>query len=372
MNKKKKITTYTIIIAVLTIGLILWLSIMGFPLNLSTLLKDKTTVGAKSHTGVRTTKVQVIYTNETIDVSGHIEPYETEDLAFKIGGEIVYLPFSEGTRIKKGTLVARLDDTEQRYQLAQIDYNIEQTKLSGESRKLELLKLQRQIYLKELAETKLYAGISGIIACVDKSINDTVKAGERVLRIINTNKMRSTVEVDELDAPKLKVGQKVIFHFDALPNIEAIGRVASIPIESTITSEGIAVVDAQLTLDNPPRGVMPNYSFNAEIVIKAKKKLLLLDKRALINRNGKKFVIIMRKPRGEEIGKEAPPVGKSPLKEVVTKEYDGERVQILSGLKGGEEIIIPTPELLKKNSKSVNPLSIFGIKTPRFRRRPRP
>ncbi len=378
MKKKRKITIYVLIGFIIVIGSTLYYFI-GINSSRSTFGKNNYLTASGQGSGLKTIKPEVVYTNETIDVSGHIQPYEYENLAFNISGKIIYLPFSQGTRVNKGTLLAKLDDTKEKYQLAEIDYEIEQTKLSGESRKLELLKLQREIYTKELADTRLYAGINGIIASVDKNLNDTVKAGERVLRIINTKKMKSIVEVDELDAPKLKIGQKVIFHFDALPSIEATGRVSEIPVESTVTSEGIAVVDTELTLDNPPKEIMPNYSFNAEIIVKEKKKLLLLDKKAIIERNGKEFVILKKpslKPPSAEEGQR--PVSslrslprRLPFKEIVTKNYDSKRVHVLSGLKGNEEIIVPTEEILKKTVKSVNPLSIFGIRTPRFRKRPR-
>ncbi len=376
MSRKGKIAIY-IFIGIAITGGILYFILSGYTINFSPNreTESKATRAGRNQdtsaktpirnllgnpTELKTVTPEVIYKNETIDVSGHIEPYQYENLSFKTAGEITYLPPREGIRVKKGTFIASIDDTEALYKLSQINYEIEQAKISGEMRKLELLKLQRKIYEKNLRDTKLYAGINGTIATIDKDLHELARVGETVVRIINTRKMKSTVEVDEIDAPKLKIGEKVLFHFDAFPDLKVEGRVSKIPVEGFITNEGIAVIKTELTIDSPPQEIVPYYSFNAEIIVKEREKIILLNKDAIMERNGKTLVLLKQNITNSENRK-------PPFKQVVIKEYDDTRVRIISGLKENEEVVLIPREVLQNASsknKSVNPLSIFGIRTP--------
>ncbi len=314
----------------------------------------------------KTYTVESVSQIEVIEVSGNIEPVRTEDLKFFTSGRIVSLFIEEGEYAAKGTLVAQLDDIKEVYDLESLEYNIEQEKLSGNRRKLKLLEIEREMKLGALEDRKLYSSISGIVSLIDVSRGEYVQAGELVARIIDISSMKAEVEIDEIDVPLIASGQKVRFFFDALPDLEITGRVSSLPLEGRVTNQGIAVLDVELMIDSPPREILPSYSFSAEIVVSEEKTVLVLNEKAIIERNDRTFVLL---PPEDE--------GKPTPKPVKTEKFGDGRVKIVSGLSEGDTVLSVQQmmEADQKRTGSRNPLEVFGI-SPRMpgggRRPPHP
>jgi hypothetical protein len=141
------------------------------------------------------------------------------------------------------------------------------------------------------------------------------------------------VEVDELDVPLIQVGQKVIFSFDALPDLEVKGRIYSLPYEGRVTDEGIAVLDAELIIDDPVPEIVPGYSFNAQILVSDEETALVLDEAAVIERNGETMVLIPSQDGGEPVP--------MPVK---TTPFDDGRVKVLSGLSEEDTVLAFTEQ----------------------------
>jgi len=111
--------------------------------------------------------VESITQSEVIEGSGNIEPVETEDIGFATSGEVIAIHVEEGDWVEEGTLIAELDNSQQVYALASLDYSIAKAKVSGSRGELELLQLERESKVKELEERKLYTTISGIVSKID-------------------------------------------------------------------------------------------------------------------------------------------------------------------------------------------------------------
>jgi HlyD family secretion protein len=149
-----------------------------------------------------------------------------------------------------------------------------------------------------------------------------------VARVIDVSSLIAEVEVDELDVPRIQVGQQATFYFDALPGIEVEGRIFSLPYEGRITTEGIAVLDAELIIDDPTPEIIPGYSFNAQIMVSDEETALVLDENALIERNGETMVLVPSRDGGEPLP--------MPVK---TTPFDDGRVKVLSGLSEGDTVL---------------------------------
>jgi RND family efflux transporter MFP subunit len=278
-----------------------------------------------------TSTVTSILQRNTVQVTGTIEPAQEEDLGFLSSGEVAAVYVREGDHVEAGELIAELDDSEQVYDLAQLDQDIERARISGSPGELKLLLLQRDVKEASLRKRKLYTPISGTISEVDITVGELTKSENEinaVVRVIDLSSMKAEVEIDELDVPMVEVGQKVKFRFDALPELEVEGRVSSLPLEARLTEEGIAVLDAELIIDHPPVEILSGYSFSAEIVIGEDEKILLLDDYAVFERDGKTVVLVV------------PGDGGTPRQQAVTAEaYSEGKVRIVSGLAEGDTVI---------------------------------
>jgi RND family efflux transporter MFP subunit len=309
-------------------------------------------------------RVQAVTRSSAIDVTGHLEPVESEDIGFAASGKVAKVYVKEGDRVRARDLIAELDDSQQRYDLASLDFQIEKAKISGSKSELQLLELERQMKQAALEENKVWTTISGVVSTVDVREGEYVKSGETIspiARVIDLSALKATVEVDELDVPSVKVGQKVLFHVDALPELQVSGRVSSLPLEGRVTSEGIAVLDAEVQIDHPPRILLPGYSFSAQILAGEDEHLLVLDEKALQKSDSRTYVLLLPAAHG------APPE----RREVKTAEYETGKVRVLEGLAEGEKVLAAGSAGANAAAarQSANPLSIFGFRGPGSSRR---
>jgi multidrug efflux pump subunit AcrA (membrane-fusion protein) len=279
------------------------------------------------------TTVETRTVNETVQVTGNIEPVQTQTLQFFVPGQLSYLGVEQGQKVSKGTLVAALSDTEAQYQLKSIENNIENARLTGSTSQLALLQLQRQAQLETIAQMRIVSTLNGVVGTLtsELAVGDYLEAGQSFGALIDVSSLQAVVEVDELDVPKVAVGQPVDFHFDALPNLKVAGTVTSIPPQGTVNSQGIAVVDMTLTIPNPPPGLVPSFSFNADIVYRQNEQILVISSDAVITQNGKTYALV-------EVPGEQPR-----LTPIAVVPYQAGLDQVLSGLSAGEKVLVLKP-----------------------------
>jgi len=302
--------------------------------------------------------VQKVEQTELVSVDGNLKPVEARDLAFPTGGTLVELAVAEGDRVAKGQLIARLEDSGARYDVAVVEQSIEEQRLAGAARRIALLELEREVKRTALRNTRLEAPFAGFVSAADVEVGQTVAASTTIARVIDRTTLIAEVEVDELDAPRVRPGQEVRFHLEALPTLDLRGIVASVPVEGRVTSDGVAVVDATVRLENPPREVLPGYSFSAEIVVSAKREVLVADKKALLERDGR-FVAF-----------KASGPGRPPERvQVEAKDLGDGRYEIVKGLAEGDSLVAPPTASSANGSGAAtntpaNPLGLFGIPQP--------
>ena len=101
-----------------------------------------------------------------------------------------------------------------------------------------------------------------------KKVGDSAWRGERILEIPDLSAMKGEGEVDESDAGKIRVGQKVRFRLEAHPDVEFVGKISS--IWSTVQRQSfrslVKVVKLVVELDaTDPRKMRPGMRFRGVI-----------------------------------------------------------------------------------------------------------
>ena len=112
-----------------------------------------------------------------------------------------------------------------------------------------------------------------------KKVGDSAWRGERVLEIPDLRAMKGEGEVDESDAGKVAVGQKVRFRLEAHPDIEFTGKIAS--ILSTVQKQSwrspVKVVKLVVALEaTDPRKMRPGMRFRGVVETGRIKNALLV------------------------------------------------------------------------------------------------
>lgn len=216
-----------------------------------------------------------------IEIAGTISAAQEQKLQAAGDGTVTGVYVSAGDTVKKGDILIRIDDTTQQYELEQQDYQIEQKRISGAQRDVEMLLKQRKVLEQKLEDRIIKANFDGIVAYLNVAEGDYLVAKDEVGTMIDRTYLKALVEVAETDSSKIKPGQKVMFSFPAYEDHKIEGYLVSSYAIATVTSRGASVVKAEVRIDNPPEQILPNYSFIGEIEISPPETILLVERQAI-------------------------------------------------------------------------------------------
>ena len=266
----------------------------------------------------------------TIDLSGFVEPYDIQNVILRSTGTVTDVFVTEGDSVKEGDALIAIDNTNQLYEVASLEAEIEKAKLSGSIRDLELLQLRLKSATNKLDYTQAYANFDGVIASVKVSEGDYFDAGSSAMTLIDRSKLKATVEIDEIDMQHIKIGQTADLFFDSYTGGSLIGEVTYIPMIGKYTNQGIGVMEVEITIDNPPASIAPGYTFEGTIVSDGETVLTLLPQNALTVSKGGVTTVTKKLTDGKT------------KSVVVTVKYLGEGIsQLLTGeLKVGDTLIV--------------------------------
>lgn len=147
-----------------------------------------------------------------------------------------------------------------------------------------------------------------------------------------------SVAVSEVDADKVKAGQKATVTFDAIPGKSFVGKVLGVNTNGEVIS-GVTTYPAIIQLESPNESILPNMSATANIITKIIKNAVLVPSEAVQTTNGQSFVKVLKN-------------GKVVTAPVEIGESSDTQTQILSGVSEGETVVI--------NNSSSNTASPFS------------
>lgn len=178
-----------------------------------------------------------------------------------------------------------------------------------------------------LPNAVITAPTNGEVSWIDLEQGERVMAGVPVITLVNTSMIQMKGIVDEMDIPYVKLGGRAIITLDALPDKQVEGRVTYISPIGTIQS-GVVFYETTLKLEKQDREFRDAMSATANVIVEERKDVLLLPVGAVSREGGGYYVI---KVLGEEQSEQV---------EIKVGLNNGRFVEILSGLKEGDEVLI--------------------------------
>ncbi|MFL6197325.1 MAG: efflux RND transporter periplasmic adaptor subunit [Thermoanaerobaculia bacterium] len=160
-----------------------------------------------------------------------------------------------------------------------------------------------------------------------KKIGDSCWRGQSVLEIPDLRRLEAEGEIDEADAGRVAVGQRVTVRLDAHPDDVFTGRVRSIggAVQSKSDNNPLKVVRVDLDLDkSDPQRMRPGMRFLGTVEIE-RQRTLLAPAEAVFNRPDGPVVYVRRGWRHEEV---RPVLGRR----------NDRWVEIRSGLTAGDKV----------------------------------
>ncbi len=164
---------------------------------------------------------------------GILKPDEVVELAFETSGKIVGINFTEGTRVKKGDLLAKINDRPLQAQLEKLvaqkklieEKEVRQRSLltkdaiSQESYDQIVTELQTNqadinLVLARIAETELRAPFDGIIGLRYVSEGSYTNPSTKIARLVKIKPIKLEFSVPERYTNQVKIGYPVSFSVD--------------------------------------------------------------------------------------------------------------------------------------------------------------
>ncbi|MEN6566053.1 MAG: efflux RND transporter periplasmic adaptor subunit [Veillonellales bacterium] len=326
--------------------------------------KGSTPVTAQNTTTVIRSDIQ-----STVSATGTISAVNTVEVGSRVTGLITEVRVKENDQVAAGQILFVLDDSTLRAQLAQYQAQVDNCAANYERSKrlaavgaeaVQQLDTDRTNYLvaksnydniaSQLDYYVIRAPISGTVVGKPTPAGQTISQGistpQVVMNIADMSKMQIKVQVDESDIGKVNAGQQVSFTVDAYPDKTFTGRVSSISRSAT-TSSNVVYYPVYVDVDSPEGLLYPTMTARVTLYVAQRNNVLTVPLTAVKEEQGQKYVTVMV----NGIAQSMP---------VQTGLYDQEKVEILSGLQEGDEIVLSTAKAgtgtaTKKNSSNQGP-----------------
>ncbi len=164
--------------------------------------------------------------------------------------------------------------------------------------KIQNLQAQLDSAEKQLQDYKIYSPIDGTIIKRDSNIvvGSGVTQGQQLDTIVDGDHMEFTINVDELDISKIKVGQDVNVTVDALQDTTLrplAAKVTEVALEGTSTN-GVATYPVKITLNDTDTSLKGGMNANANILIDNKTNVLTVPIEAVQRMGGRSFVYVVK------------------------------------------------------------------------------
>jgi RND family efflux transporter MFP subunit len=182
----------------------------------------------------------------------------------------------------------------------------------------------------QLRKHLVYAPISGSVAARYVEPGEGASPGVPLLRIVNLDTVRVVAEASDLDVDQVRVGQRATVRVDALPKEQFVGEVTDIAPQSGEDERSFSV---RLRIANPGHRLRAGMFARVEVVTGARAQATIIPRDALIERGTDRVVYTV-------VG------GKVAVRKVTVGAIDGNRVEMRSGVKAGDTVILAGQSLL--------------------------
>ena len=268
---------------------------------------------------------------ESITASGTINPLSTVSVGSQASGRIAEIYVDYNSVVKKGQLLALIDQenakatvqqreaaleiakaqvaveennikyykkalnrisklnaskysTEKDLEAAERDYDNAVAQLTLEQAQVKQAQALLNSAQTELSYTEIKAPVDGIVISKSVEVGQTVAASFETPEIFSVaedlTKMQIEASVVEADIAKVKEGQKVRFTVDSYADDYFYGTVTQVRNEATTTSN-VVTYTVVIGIDNTDMKLKPGMTANVEIITAEEKDVMLVPNQAL-------------------------------------------------------------------------------------------
>lgn len=307
----------------------------------------------KINVNVVTVQYESINTDYT--ANGTFLPKAETNLSSEISGKVVSVLVKEGSRVGAGQVVATIKKDAIEVDMSQAQNNLQNaiidnqryenafktggvTKQQLDNSRLQLKNAQAAVRAQgvRVNDTSVRAGISGTINKKMVEPGMVVAPGTALFEIVNINTLKLSVLVDESQVGRIQIGQTVKINVNVLPEESFSGRITFIAPKSD------ASLNFPVEIEVPNKGNLKAGMY-ATAVFKTNhgaetQNMLTVPATAFVNGVSSGQIFVAQN-------------GVAKLIKVTPGKVYGDKVQILNGLKNGDQVITSGQINLDNGSK---------------------
>src|SRR6185503_8730864 len=235
----------------------------------------------------------------------------------------------------------------------------------------------------DLSKTRIYAPMSGTISALNKEQGEIALGSQFqkdvILVVADLSAMEAQVNVDENDIMSVSIGQPAEIEVDALPGQKLQGVVSEIASSANSTGAGSTEqkteFEIKITIVNPPKTLRPGMTASADIVTKTNDNAVSVPLQSVAVRTMDQLTVKGEKRKDAEARFHADKdgfveivfvieKGKAVAKQVTTGIQSDELIEIVDGLREGDEVVTGSYRAISKDLDNGAVVTINNNKKP--------
>ncbi|MDR1810642.1 MAG: efflux RND transporter periplasmic adaptor subunit [Prevotella sp.] len=240
---------------------------------------------------------------------GRLLPDEEVDLSFETSGKITHIYFKEGTFVRKGELLAKVNDAPLQAELKKLEAQLplaqdrvfrqksllEKDAVSQEAYEsvntdLEKLNADIELVKAQIDQTELRAPFDGLVGLRMVSEGAYASPTTNITRLTKITPLKIEFSVNEAQASAIKPGTEL--HFSLVKDLNKYA--ASVyAIESNLDQQTF-MLKARALYPNTDGRLKPGYSVNIEIKLQEIKNAIIVPSMSVVAEMGRSIAYVYR------------------------------------------------------------------------------
>lgn len=296
---------------------------------------------------------------QTLSLSGALRAVDISSVKARVAAEVREIPVREGDAVRAGQIVARMDVTEFQARVdqargtlnaarAQLDiatknrdnnrtlvekgfisknaFDNSASQYATAEANVEAAKGSLDVVQKLVNDTVIRSPIAGVVAMRYVQAGEKVSADNKLLDIVNLQKMELEAAVPTNDITNVAIGQRVTLRIEGLPQtIE--GKVVRI---NPATQSGSRSVLVYVQIANPQNQLRSGMFAEAQLILKTKTGVLALPQNAIRKDGNGTYVYVVE---GGVLARKPVTIGMS------GRTSDDYMTEVLSGIDFGTQVV---------------------------------
>jgi len=265
-------------------------------------------------------------------------------------------------------LVATGLESQSAFEAKQAEHQVEVARHKSALDQVEQAKAALKQARVDLSKTIIYAPMAGTISALNKEQGEIALGSQFqkdvILIIADLSEMEAQVNVDENDIVSISIGQKAEIEVDAMLGQPLNGVVYEISNSANVAGGGTAEqkteFEIKISITDPPKTLRPGMTASAEIITKTQESALSVPLQTVAARTVDQLTMKGEKRKDAEARFKPDKDGfvevvfcieggKAIAKQVKTGIQSDDLIEILEGLKEGDEVVTGSYRAISKD-----------------------